>query len=310
MDRLVIPVLAPSAADAIADACAHGGLEVVGVVVDVGAMGGLDGLRDLALGAGARRCHVVDAREAVAERACWPALRAGALAPPGEPIAGALALPAVAEALVDIARHEGGASVAPWADTLGDRQRLHALVRGAAPGIGMVALAGPPRHGVFRNVWAAVETLAADDPAGGATPRAAAGAATVRIGFEHGFPRTLNGVSMPATDLIGSLETIVASHGMAAEVVRDPSTGTVWRVEAPAARALHDAFGAITAGAFDRRTSDIAAVVAEAYAAVVREGAWFSPVRRGLDGFVDRVLDGVSGDVMVRVVDGRIEVST
>jgi argininosuccinate synthase len=160
MDRLVIPVLTSSAADAIAEACAHGGLEVVGVVLDIGATAGLDGLRDLALAAGARRCHVVDVRDAVAEQACWPALRAGALGVPGEPIVGALALPAVAETLVEIARHEGAASVAPWADAIRDRQRLHALVRGVAPTMGVVTLAAAARPAAMRNLWASVATLA------------------------------------------------------------------------------------------------------------------------------------------------------
>ena len=52
----------------------------------------------------------------------------------------------------------------------------------------------------------------------------------------------------------------------------------------------------------------MAATVAEAYAAVVRDGQWFSPVRAGLDAFVDRVLDPATGDVRLRVVNGRIEV--
>jgi argininosuccinate synthase len=309
MDRLVIPVLTPSAADALAEACAHGGLEVVGVVVDVGAAPGLDGLRDLALAAGARRCHVVDVRDAIAEHACWPALRAGALGVPGEPVVGALALPAVAEALVEVARHEGAAGVAPWADAVRDRQRLHALVRGLVPTMGVVTLTGTARPAATRNLWASVAVVAPGETPSTA-PRATPGSATVRIGFERGFPRSLNGVPMTATDLIGSLETIVASHGAAPRLVRDPSSGAAWRVDAPAAHALHEALAAISAGVYDARTAEVAAHVADAYAAVVRDGAWFSPVRRGLDAFVDRVLDQATGEAVVRVVGGRIEVTT
>ncbi len=64
----------------------------------------------------------------------------------------------------------------------------------------------------------------------------------------------------------------------------------------------------LTADRFDVPTREMATTVAEGYAAVVRDGAWFSPVRAGLDAFVDRVLDPVSGEVRLRVVDGRIEV--
>jgi argininosuccinate synthase len=115
---------------------------------------------------------------------------------------------------------------------------------------------------------------------------------------------------MTATELIGSLETIVASHGVDAALAHDPSTGGAWRVEAPAALTLHEALAAISAGVYDTRTADVAAVVADAYAGVVRDGAWFSPARRGLDGFVDRVLDAATGEAVVRVVEGRIEVTT
>ena len=48
-------------------------------------------------------------------------------------------------------------------------------------------------------------------------------------------------------------------------------------------------------------------MVAESYAAVIRDGAWFSPVRAGLDAFVDRVLDAATGEVRLLVADGRIE---
>jgi len=59
---------------------------------------------------------------------------------------------------------------------------------------------------------------------------------------------------------------------------------------------------------FDPPTREMATMVAECYAAVVRDGTWFSPVRAGLDPFVDRVLDPATGEVRLRAVDGRIEV--
>ncbi len=133
MERLVIPVLSTAAADVIADLAARPELDVVAVAVDVGHGIGLDALRDVALVAGARRCHVVDRLETLASSVCWPALRAGALGVPGEPVLTALSMPVVAEAVAEICRYEHAGSVAVWADGPRDRQRLRALLRDVAP---------------------------------------------------------------------------------------------------------------------------------------------------------------------------------
>jgi argininosuccinate synthase len=118
---------------------------------------------------------------------------------------------------------------------------------------------------------------------------------------------TLSGVTMTPAELIESLATITRAHGAGTWQARG-AEGGAWTVHAPAALALQTAFDALIADRFDAPTSEMATTVAEGYAAVVRDGAWFSPVRAGLDAFVDRVLDPVSGEVRLRVVDGRIEV--
>jgi Arginosuccinate synthase len=136
MERLVFPVLTPSAADVLAPLAARPDLDVIAVALDVGSGVGLDGLRDMALVAGAVRCHVVDTVDALAASVCWPVLRAGALAVPGEPVLTALTMPVVAETLADICRHEQATTVGVWAEDPADRRRLRALLK---------ALAGWPR---------------------------------------------------------------------------------------------------------------------------------------------------------------------
>lgn len=304
MERLVIPVLTPAAADVIADLAARPGLEVVAVAIDVGSGTGLDALRDVALGAGARRCHVVDRREPLTAGVLWPALRAGALGVTGPPVLTALSMPAVAETVAEICRHERATSSAVWADDPRDRQRLRALLMAVAPALGLVAVTSAAPVGATANAWARVEP-AVDGTA--APPPVAAGVAEVRIGFERGHPVALNDVAMTPGELIDSLATITRAHGAGTWTVR--GDGGTWTVHAPAALALHLACEALTAPLFDAPTSAMAATVADAYAGVVRDGQWFSPVRAGLDAFVDRVLDPATGDVRLRVVDGRIEVA-
>ena len=306
MERLVLPVLTPPAAEVLASLAARPDLEVIAVAIDVGSGANLDGLRGLALGAGALRCHVVDNVEALAASVCWPALRAGALAVPGEPVLTALTMPVVAETLAEICRHEQATSAAVWADDPADRRRLRALLRTLAPALGLVSVAGGSSGAATANVWARVAPAEASPTASRA---AVEGAAEVRIGFERGVPLTLSGVTMTPAELIESLATITRAHGAGTWQVRGTGRdGGPWTIEAPAALALQTAFEAITADRFDLPTREMATTVAEGYAAVVRDGAWFSPVRAGLDAFVDRVLDPVSGEVRLRVVDGRIEV--
>lgn len=307
MERLVIPVITTAAGDVIGDLVARHGLDVVAVAIDVGQGIGLDALRDVALGAGARRCHVVDRRETLASSICWPALRAGALGVAGEPVLTALSMPAVAEVAAEICRHEDAGSVAVWADDPRDRQRLRALLKDVAPALGLVSVTSGAATGTTANLWARIRP---GEPDGRGVPRpAASGAAHVRIGFERGYPVSLTGVAMAAAELVDSLATI--TRGLGAGTWTAHAAGApaaTWTVQAPAALALHRALAALAARVLDARTSEMAATVANAYAGVVRDGAWFSPVRAGLDGFVDRVLDAATGEVRLRVVDERIEV--
>lgn len=304
MERLVLPLLTPSAPEVLAPLAARADLEVIAVAIDVGGGAGLEGLRDMALVAGAVRCHVVDTVDALAASVCWPALRAGALAVPGEPVLTALTMPVVAETLADICRHEQATTVGVWADDPADRRRLRALLKALAPALGLVSVTGGGGGVTTANVWARV------GPADGAPVAPVGrlrGGADVRIGFERGVPMALSGVTMTPAALIESLATITRAHGAGTWQVRG-AAGDAWTVHAPAALALQMAFDALIADRFDAPTSEMATTVAEGYAAVVRDGAWFSPVRAGLDAFVDRVLDPVSGEVRLRVVDGRIEV--
>ncbi|MGE0812216.1 MAG: argininosuccinate synthase domain-containing protein [Vicinamibacterales bacterium] len=304
MEHVVLPVLTPAAAGAVTALASQGGIAVVAVAIDVGQGGALDALRVLALDAGAAKCHAVDARDTLAERACWPALAAGALEPAGEPIHTALTMPVVASTVFDIARLEGLGAAAPWAEDAGDRRRLRALLRDLAPSLGLVSTAGGTDRAITRNAWAEV-TPAPDGPLPDARPPAS-GAVTLRIGFAHGLPVSVNGVAATPLETVDSLATI--AHDLGAWTVRDPDAPRAWRVRAPAAALLARAAAALAARVLDPTTAAVAALAGEQYAGVVRDGAWFRPVREGLDAFVARVLRDATGEVTMHLDGGRIEV--
>ena len=311
MERIVVPVTTAAAAEAIAGLSAGPGIEVVGVAVDVGNVASLEALRAVALGAGALRCHAFDVRESLAADVLWPALRAGALGVAGEPIVAALSMPAVAQGAVEVARHEHATSIAACAEDPRERQRLHALLRSLAPSLGVVAVTCAAPSLVEHNIWAQVQVLTGEDSADAPPPAASAGPAEITVGFAHGRPVSLSGVAMTPAEIVDSLSTIARAHGLRPFVAAGDTAGTRrWHVYAPAAVALHRAFEVMLARTLDVRTAAFAATVAAEYAALVRDGLWFTALRAGLDAFVDRVLAPATGDVRMRVAHGDIEVQT
>jgi argininosuccinate synthase len=311
MERIVVPFTTVDASHAVAALAARPSVEIVAVAVDVGQAPALDELRDAALASGAVRCHAFELRERLAQRFLWPALRAGALGAPGEPVVTALSAPCIAEAVVEVARLEHASAVAAVSGDPRQRQRLHASMRAIASGIGVVAVPSAAAAPAERNIWGRVTAQASDAGAAGDERAGRGPAAQVPIRFDKGVPVELSGVPMSPAELIDSLATIARSHGVGGIVVEgEPGEARQWVVHAPAAVALHRAGAALTARVLDDRAAAFAATVAGEYAALVRDGEWFSPLRAGLEAFVAQALDLATGEVLVRFEHGQIGVQT
>jgi argininosuccinate synthase len=259
----------------------HGADEVATVTVDLGQGRDLNDVRDRALGVGAMRAHVLDARDAFARQAVAPAWRM----PLDEPRAAALARPFIAKHAIEVALIEGATAIAhgsafPAADPTGlEASFLAAGVTlpliaparewdmdvpalidfGRARGIPVPSTA-THRICEVRNLWGrAVTTGALDNPA--LEPPAdlftltrpveewAKEPSQVEISFVKGVPVALNGVDMPLADLIVSLDTIAGAHGIGrldhpAVAGRRPRTIE----EAPASQLIHQALASIGTG--------------------------------------------------------------
>jgi argininosuccinate synthase len=303
-ERIVVPVTSAEAADVVSDLVRRTATDVIAVAIDVGQAAPLDELRDAAIGAGALRCHVFDRRERLAERYLWPALRAGLLGVAGEPVVTALSTPCLAEVVVEVARLELATAIAAAAPSARERQRLLAALRDLGPEFGVVTVARGRDAGVERNLWARVEAVVPGQPL---SEGAATAPVHVVVTIEHGLPVALNRVAMAPAEIVDSLTTIARAHGVAAVVSRD-ADGRRWLVHAPAAETLHRACSALAERTFDDATLSFAADAAEAYAGLVRDGHWFTPLRGGLDAFAAHVLDTASGEVTMTMEHGRIEV--
>src|ERR671919_1081765 len=116
--------------------------EIIAVTVDVGQGRELATIHERALGLGAIRAHVFDAREEFVREYILPALQAGAVYEDRYPLATALARPLMAKRLVEIARMEGATAIAHGCTGVhNDQVRLEASARALDPSLAIVAAA-------------------------------------------------------------------------------------------------------------------------------------------------------------------------
>jgi argininosuccinate synthase len=267
--------------------------EVVTVTLDFGQIADAAGVRDRAIAAGAVRTHVLDFRETVVREYMIPVLKAGALGVKSGPLgvksgalgarrrssAAALTRPLIAQALVDVAHMEEAIVVAHGC-VGGDRTRLEELIRELEPNLELVAVdtAEKMRAGDAKPIRNGGRALAQE-------------AAFVEITFERGTPVAVNRVPMSLVDLMESLGTIAAAHGVdAADVV------------------LHESHRDLMKFVTSADVQRFSRSVASQYAAVLERGLWFTPFRAALDAFVESVQARVSGVVRLRLSKGQCRI--
>lgn len=309
--------------------------EVVTVTVDVGQGESLLAVRERALEAGAVRAHVLDAREAFAHEAVLPALRAGAVGFDGDPHAAMLALPCVATQVASVAAMEQATALAhgglgqaaarmtrllqsrsavpvlPTVETMPDDARAAAMTSlqldtEAAPGV-RATLWGrslPAQPSLDAPVDEALFTHTRATTRGPDTP------AMIDLGFDAGTPRRVNGVSMPIVELLSSLDTIAAAHGVGRVDVLVPDGAGVRRevAEAPAATVLQLALREVEALALPWSLRTLRRRLAESYVDLLRTGEWHGLTRASIDALADRALRDASATIHLRLFKGSVQV--
>ena len=321
--------------------------EIVTVTVDLGQGKELDDVRERALAVGAVRAHVVDAREEFARHYVLPALQAGAIYESRYPLARALGRPLIAKKLIEVAEMEDAGMIAHGCTGKGnDQVRMDVSSRALNPSIKVVAparvwgLTRPEeikyaqQHGIpvpasvenpystDSNLWGrSIECGVLEDPwveppediytLTKSPVEAPDVPAYVEIEFESGVPTKVNGVNMPFTELINSLETIAGAHGIGRiDMVENRLVGIKSReiYEAPAACVLHAAHRELEALVIPRDLERLKASLSKAYADLVYDGLWFSVTRESIDAFVGSIQKRVSGIVRVKLFKGDCRV--
>ena len=321
--------------------------EVVAVTMDLGQGKELDDIRERALGVGAVRSHVVDVREEFAQDYVLPALQAGAVYEGKYPLATALGRPLITQKLVEIAEFENAGIIAHGCTGKGnDQVRMDVSARALNPDIRVVAPArewGMTRpdeieyaraHGIpipasvdnpystDANLWGrSIECGVLEDPwveppeeiymltkAPEACPDAPA---YVEVEFEAGVPVKVNGVAMPLTELINSLDTIAGAHGVGRiDMLENRLVGIKSReiYEAPAATLLHTAHRELEAIVIPKDLERIKHELGRTYADLVYNGLWFTPAREAIDAFVAKVQERVNGVTRLKLYRGDCRV--
>ena len=321
--------------------------EVVAVTMDLGQGKELDDIRERALGVGAVRSHVVDVREEFAQQYVLPALQAGAVYEGKYPLATALGRPLITQKLVEIAEFENAGIIAHGCTGKGnDQVRMDVSARALNPDIRVVAPArewGMTRpdeieyaraHGIpipasvdnpystDANLWGrSIECGVLEDPwveppeeiymLTKAPEECPDAPAYVEVEFEAGVPTKVNGVAMPLTELINSLDTIAGAHGVGRiDMLENRLVGIKSReiYEAPAATLLHVAHRELEAIVIPRDLERLKHDMGRTYADLVYNGLWFTPAREAIDAFVAKVQERVNGVTRLKLYRGDCRV--
>ncbi|MGE5347087.1 MAG: argininosuccinate synthase [Acidithiobacillales bacterium] len=320
------------------------GCEVVAVAVDVGQREETEGLAEKARRTGACDFHLIDARAEFARDYLFPVLKAGAVYEHEYLLGTAAARPLIARKQVEVALATGCdglahgctgkgndqvrfeltyqalapelAVIAPWREWE-IRSREDAIDYAAARGIPVAATKKEP-YSRDRNLWhLSHEGGPLEEP--GFEPEAGMFKLTtdpekapdrperVTVGFEQGFPVSVNGRPLPPVPLIEALNDAAGRNGVGrVDLVENRLIGIKSRgvYETPGGTILVSALRALESLTLDRDSAHEKARLGSRYAELVYFGQWFSPLRQALDAFMTALMKTVTGSVTLKLYKG------
>jgi argininosuccinate synthase len=323
----------------------HPGAEVICVAADVGQGEELTGLEDRARQQGATALVVEDLRDAFVREAIWPTLRAGAIYARKYLLGTSMARPIIARSQAQLGMKLGAAALAHGCTGKGnDQVRFELTYAAFAPGLKVIApwrewdirsredaIAYADARGIDvpvtkakiysrdRNLWhISHECGPLEDPAYEPTEdvfmltqspeNAPDRAQYIEIGFESGYPVTVDGEALSPVQLVAVLNEIGGRHGIGrADIVEDRMVGMKSRgiYETPGGTLLYTAHRELEQLVLDRRALAMKDQLALRYADLVYDGRWWGTEREALDAMVDRTQERVTGTVRLKLYKGN-----
>jgi argininosuccinate synthase len=323
--------------------------EVVCVAADVGQGEELDGLVAKALASGAKECHVEDLREEFLTEYVWPTLRSGAVYGRKYLLGTSMARPIIAKRQVEVAKQVGATTLAHGCTGKGNDQVRFELtyaclapdmkvvapwrewdIRSREDALDYAAIHGVPvaatREKIYsrdRNIWhVSHEGGPLEDPAfepqedmfmlTRSAEDAPNRAEYVTIGFERGYPVSVDGEALGAVALLERLNEVGGLHGIGRiDLVEDRLVGMKSRgiYETPGGTLLYAAHSELEQLVLDRRTLALKDAIAPRYADLVYEGRWWTTERAAMDALVDVTQERVTGEVRLKLYKGSLTVA-
>jgi argininosuccinate synthase len=316
------------------------------VAADVGQGEELSGLEARAQAQGAQTCIVQDLREQFVTEMIFPTLRAGAIYARKYLLGTSMARPIIARGQAELAVKLGADAlshgctgkgndqvrfelayaafapnmkvIAPWREW-DIRSREDAIdYANARGGLGIVAT----KEKIYsrdRNLWhishegGVLEDPNNEPPADifmmtQSPENAPDQAEYMEIGFEQGYPVTVNGEMLGPVEMISVLNEIGGKHGVGrADIVEDRLVGMKSRgiYETPGGTLLYTAHSELEQIVLDRRTLAMKDQIAPRYADLVYEGRWWGTEREALDALVNKTQERVTGTVRMKLYKGN-----
>jgi len=134
----------------------------------------------------------------------------------------------------------------------------------------------------------------------------------VEIGFESGTPVSVNGEKLSAAELLIKLNGIAGEHGVGVvDIVENRLVGMKSRgiYETPGGTVLYAAIKELESICLDKETQAFKKNIGQKYGELVYNGLWSTPLKEGMDAFVNEVCAVVTGSVKLKLYKGNIKVA-
>jgi argininosuccinate synthase len=323
--------------------------EVICVAADVGQGEELHGLEKRAKEQGASALVVQDLREAFVKETIFPTLRAGAVYARKYLLGTSMARPIIARGQAELAVKVGADALAHGCTGKGnDQVRFELSYAAFAPGMQIIApwrewdvrsredaIEFAEARGISlnvskekiysrdRNLWhishegGCLEDPANEPPADlfmmTVSPEDAPNKPEyVEIGFESGYPVSINGEAYGPVELVLALNELGGRHGVGrADIIEDRLVGMKSRgiYETPGGTLLYTAHKELEQIVLDRRALSLKDSLALRYADLVYDGRWWTTEREALDAMVDATQKRVTGSVKLKLYKGNVIVA-
>ena len=219
----------------------------------------------------------------------------------------------------------GARIIAPWRDP-----EFRALIPGRKEAIDYAAKYGIPVQASLKKPWSTDPNLQHRSHEAGEledpwykprdemfqliTPpqKAPDKAEEIEVGFEDGYPVSLNGKKLDPVKLLEQLNVIAGRNGVGlCDMVENRFVGMKSRgvYEAPAATVLYECHRDLEGLTMDREVMHLRDSLIPKYAELVYFGFWFHPAKNCLDAFINESQKNVTGTVRCELYKGSVRVT-